>query len=308
MKNKSKALLGLAGAGALTGAALFTEELYRYMFCRGSSPLFEKLFDSKGHCEEYYQWRDEAAQRLRQAPHEEYTIRSARANDLRGYYYPCGSGGKTVAFLVHGYRSSAMETGGMFYDYYKSRGIDFFCADHTASGGSQGHFIGFDVFETQDCLMWLDFLRCKCGEDVQIILHGFSMGAATVMQMSSHCPPNVKFIVEDSGYRSAKASLWHQVGPMYGPMRMVNRVVAGYDLKDSDVTESLAASRIPMLFVHGQEDKLVPFENGPMLYDLYQGPKASLFAPDTRHIETMFTSPEAYAQKLDAMVSAYIQK
>ena len=293
-------------AATAAGAALFTEELYRYVFCRNSSALFTRLFDTRGHEPNYYITRDEAADRLRRQAHTEYTIRSDRGDLLKGYYYPCGSEGKKIAFLIHGYRSEHIETAGLYYDYYKSRGIDVFCCDHTAAGESGGRFIGFDVFETQDCLKWLKVLQKKFGEDVQIILHGFSMGAATVLQMSGSCPDNVKFIVEDSGFVNAKASLDHQVGLMYQPLRAINRAVAGYDLDDSDVQASLARATVPILFVHGQDDKLVPFENGPALYSMYRGEKDCFFPENTRHIESMYTSPEEYGKKLDEFMEKYL--
>lgn len=298
---KSSLLLALPAAGA----AFFTEELYRYLFCRRSSALFTRLFNSKGHDEGYYRLRDTTAQRLRALPCEEYTIRSARGQQLKGFYYPCGGGGKRIAFLIHGYRSEHAENAGMYYDYYKSRGIDLFCCDHTAHGESEGRFIGFDVFESEDCLCWLSFLREHFGPQVQILLHGFSMGGATVLRMSGRCPDTVKFIVEDSGFMNARASLQHQIGPMYQPMRLINRAVAGYDLDDSDVRASLGAATVPILFVHGQDDKLVPFENGPALYQLYQGEKDCFFPEHTRHIESMYTSPKAYAEKLDRFVERY---
>ena len=300
---KKRNILGMS----LVGAGLFLEEAYRYLFCSRSSKLFTLLFDSKGHEENYYTFRDQAAERLKKCEHEEYTMMSDRGERLKGYYYPCGSKGKKIAFIIHGYRSDHAETGGMVYDYYKSRGIDFFCCDHTACGDSGGHFIGFDIYETADCLRWIEFLKSKYGEDIQIILHGFSMGAATVMQMSSKCPEQVKFIIEDSGYVNAKASLHHQVGIMYQPLRWLNRIIAGYDINASDVTESLLRSKLPILFVHGQKDELVPYENGPMLYRIYQGEKDCFFPEDTKHIESMYTSGEEYGKKIDTFVTRYIK-
>ena len=289
------------------GATFMTEELYRYVFCRKSSSLFGYLFDSKGHEDNYYVVRDQATEKLKNTEHEEFSMKSERGEELKGFYYPCGAGGKKIAFIIHGYRSNHCETAGMYYDYYKSRGIDVFCCDHTASGESEGKFIGFDILETQDSLAWVKYLISRFGTDTQIILHGFSMGAATVMQMSSHCPANVKFIIEDSGFINAKASLKHQVGMMYEPLRLINKRVAGYDLNDSDVTASLKASRVPMLFVHGREDKLVPFVNGPAVYKLYQGDKDYLFRKGTRHIETMYTSPKEYAAKIDSFIKKYFK-
>lgn len=292
----------------IIGVALFTEELYRYVFTRKSSKLFTKLFDTKGHEENYYFKRDEAAERFRNAEHKEYEIISDRGEVLKGYYYPCGSEGKTIAFIIHGYRSEHAETAGMFYDYYKSREIDLFCCDHTASGDSEGDYIGFDIFETNDSLKWIDFLIKKFGKDIQIILHGFSMGGATVLQMSGRCPENIKFIISDSGYINAKASLKHQVGPMYQPLRLINRIFAGYDLNASDVTESLSKADIPILFVHGRDDKLVPFENGQALYEMYHGEKDFFFPIDTKHIESMYTSSKEYEKKIDSFVEKYIKK
>lgn len=289
----------------LVAAVLFMEELYRYLFCRGSSALFTRLFDSKGHEPNYYRVRDEAADALAKVPHETYTIRSERGEQLKGFYYPNGANGKKIVFLIHGYRSNHLETGGLFYEYYKSRGIDFFCCDHTASGESEGHFIGFDVLESRDCLRWIDFLRGQFGTDIEILLHGFSMGGGTVLQMSSHCPENVKFIISDSGFPNAKASIHRQVGPLYHPLRWINLLVAHYDWNDSDVSASLAASRLPILFVHGQDDKLVPYACGPQLYESYQGEKDCFFPPATRHIESMYTQPEAYTAKIDAFLDKY---
>ena len=289
------------------GFLLFTEELYRYVFCRRTSRLFCRLFDTKGHEEAYYAYREAGVKLLDSLPQETFLLESCRGETLRGHYYPQGSQGKKIAVIVHGYRSDHADTAALCCRYYMDRGIDFFAMDHTASGESAGRFIGFDVFETEDSLRWVDFLIEKFGPDTQLLLHGFSMGAATVMRMSSRCPENVKFIVEDSGFRVAGASMRQQVKFMYEPLRLLNRWIAGYDWNDSDVTASLKRSRIPMLFVHGREDKLVPFENGPFLYSLYEGEKDCLFPEKTRHIESMYTSGQEYAEKLDRYMMRYMK-
>ena len=283
------------------------EELYRYIFCSKSSRLFTILFDSKGHEEAYYVYRKQGEEKMRSLPQEKFTLETDRGEKLSGFYYPNGAQGKKIAVLVHGYRSDHADTGGIPADYWLSRGFDLFAMDHRAEGESQGHFIGFDVLESRDCLKWLDFLIQKFGEDTEIVLHGFSMGGASVMQLSSHCPQNVKFIVEDSGYQNARASLAHQIGPLYGPLRILNKWIAGYDWDDSDVTESLRNCRIPMLFFHGQDDKLVPYENGPRLYGLYEGPKDCFFPENTRHVECFYREPEKCGEKLDAFVNAYMK-
>ncbi len=292
------------GAGALgLGLAVFTGEMYRHVFCRAGSPILSPLLEKKTHVEEYYLRRDGDADKLRCLPRECFTLRSGRGALLKGFYYPGGGEGKRIAFIVHGYRSEHAETAGMYYDYYRSRGFDLFCCDHEAHGQSEGDFLGFAAFEPEDCLRWIDFLRGHFGEEVQILLHGFSMGAATVMLMASRCPKNVKAIVEDSGFRDASLLLQGQIGPLLPPLRLLHRLIAGVDLRKADVGPALREARVPMLFVHGTEDPTVPFENAPLLYEGYQGEKDCLFVEGARHIESMFVAPEAYEEKLDALIS-----
>lgn len=299
-----KLLLVPAALGC--AAAFFTGELYRYTFRREGSPLLARFLDKKGHEDAYYIRRDIAAAALRNRPREKLQIRSERGEKLTGYYYPGSGEKKRIAFIIHGYRSEHVETAGMYYDYYATRGFDLFCCDQTAHGESEGVQIGFDVFETEDCLRWVDELIRRFGSDVQIVLHGFSMGSATVMRMSSRCPSQVKFLVADCGYASGEDQLKSSLGPMYQPMRLLNRLIAGYDLRDADVRPSLSRSSLPILFVHGKKDKSVPFFNAEVLYAFYAGPKDCFFVDDARHVESMYIDPKGYANRLDAFISNYI--
>ena len=290
---------------ALGLAAGFTGEMYRHVFCREGSPLLSPLMNGKSHKEDYYLHRDGDAARLRSLPQERFTILSGRGKKLYGFYFPGGGEGKRIAFLVHGYRSEHAETAGMYYDYYRSRGFDLFCCDHEAHGMSKGRFIGFGAFEPGDCLRWIAFLRERFGPELQILLHGFSMGAATVMIMAPRCPENVKAIVEDSGFQDASQQLQGQLGPLLPPLRLLHRLIAGVDLRLADARPALREAKIPMLFVHGREDPMVPFRNAPALYESFGGEKDFLFVDGARHVESMHVAPEAYAEKLDGLIGRF---
>ena len=300
---KKKTLIAAASA-----AAVLTGELYRYVFCRSGSPLFNLFSNNKNHVRDFTLYRDEAAERLRSAPQERICIRSDRGEELCGFYLPCGEKptGK-IAFLVHGYRSDHAEAAGMFMDYYHSRGFDLFCCDHTASGESGGKLIGYDVYESRDCLKWLEVLTERFGADVQIILHGFSMGGATVLKMSDRVPGNVRFIVSDSGFMNVSSLLNKRIHFMVQPLQAINRLTAGYSLKDTDVRPNLARCHTPVLFVHGMEDHTVPADVGQALYGLCPSEKDFLWVPEARHVESMYVSPEEYAAKLDNFIEKYVK-
>lgn len=158
-------------------------DVYKFIFARRRPPALNALLDKKTHRPEYYVWRDERSAALESKVHLCYTIESDRGEALQGFYFPCGKKfSKKIAFIVHGYHSEHAETAGMLHEYYHSRGFDIFAPDNTASGFSGGDWFGYDVFESADCLKWLSFLEGEFGSDIQVIMHGFSLGGATVMK------------------------------------------------------------------------------------------------------------------------------
>ena len=299
-----KLLMTVSAAIPLYAAA----DIYRYTFLRRRSRLSAALLDKKTHAEDYYLRRDDAAEKLRGQMHLCYTIRSERGETLQGFYFPCGAkfSGK-IAFIVHGYHSEHAETAGMFREYYHSRGFDIFAPDNTASGMSGGEVFGYGVLESADCLKWLDFLKAEFGGDIRVVMHGFSLGGATVLKMSDRVPDIVKFTVSDSGFTDAREILKRRLGPLYKPMYALNKLVGGYDLDDSDVSENVRRSKQPMLIVHGREDPTVPFSMAPRIYELCNADKDFLYTDKAKHIETMHIAPEAYAEKLDGFIKRYIK-
>lgn len=300
----------IAAALTVPAAALsvFTAELYRYTFCRDRGWLMPiiKGEDAKGHGEDYYIVRDTAAEKLRDFPSERMYIRSARGNRLCGWYYRCGEGNsERIAMIIHGYRSNHLENGGLYYEDWLKRGFDVFMADNTAHGESEGEIIGYDCYEWQDSLLWLDHLHERFPQ-AQIALHGFSMGGATVLKLSSRVPYYVKFIIDDCGYSSAQELLKFSLGRLYTPVRHLNRLIAGYDVEESDVREDVKNAKVPILFFHGEEDKLVPFAMGPVNFDACTSEKEAHFVPGARHVESRYIDPEGYGECIDRFIGKYM--
>lgn len=300
MKN---ALLITGGA-----AAYVIWDIYRFTFFRSRSKLSTLLLDKKGHAEDYYRRRDEAADRLRKMPCEHFELHSKRGEKLCGWYYPCKAGERSlrIAFIVHGYHSEHLETAGMLFELYHSLGFDVFTCDNTASGESGGHFFGYDVFESEDALLWLDFLRSHFGADIQVALHGFSLGGASVLKMSDRVPDCVRFIVSDSGFIDAREILRSQSGPLYPLLHLMHRLIAHCELNESDVRENIRRARAPILVVHGTEDKTVPFDMAPRIFELCPDGSDCLFTPGIKHIETAHYNFPEYEKKLIEFIEHYM--
>lgn len=110
--------------------------------------------------------------------------------------------------------------------------------DARGHGKSEGDYIGFGWDERKDYLQWINRIIKKDPQS-EIVLHGVSMGAATVMMTSGEkLPDNVKAFVEDCGYSSVKGELGYQLKEMFNlpafPLipvtSLVTKVRAGYFL------------------------------------------------------------------------------
>ena len=111
------------------------------------------------------------------------------------------------------------------------------------------------------------------------------MGAAAVMMAAGEkLPSNVKAAVEDCGYTSAWSVLSYQMKsqfhlpafPFLYCADFVTRIRAGYGMKEADALKCVAGTRLPMFFIHGTEDRFVPFEMMKELYDVCRSEKECL--------------------------------
>lgn len=305
-----KKLAYAAGAAAAGTAAVgkMTWDAYRYMMCRDTSEYMFNILDIADHSEDYNTARETMEEEMTHRRCIHLTTVSARGEQLAGYYFPSGDAptGKIV-FIVHGFRSNIYRTSGMYYELFASRGFDIFCCDNVAHGMSGGRYMGYDYFESEDCLHWIDCLRHCFGEDIQIIMLGQSLGGATVCKMSDRVPDNVKFIVDDCGFTSAVETLGKKAGPLFGLVNAITVHNAGYDLAQTNVRENVKKARVPMLFVHGRKDMVVPFSMSLELYDLCPTEKDRLYVDDAKHVECIYYAYDEYAKKIDEFIGKYIK-
>ncbi|MCM1544056.1 MAG: alpha/beta hydrolase [Ruminococcus sp.] len=249
--------------------------------------------------------------------YETITMVSDDGQTLSGYWMKPEKPSDVFAFCSHGYRSEGRREYSGISQYYLRNGYNVFLVDHVASGDSEGKIVGFGHYECRDCLKWLNLLTEKFGKDIKIIVHGISMGAATVMLMSGNenLSENVKMIVSDCGYTSAWDEFEYKLKSLKVPphpllelVNEVNKRAAGYDFKDTNALESVKKAKVPMLFIHGSVDDFVPTF---MVYQVYEAcgsaEKDLMVVEGADHAQSYVTNTEAYEAKLDEFISKYIE-
>lgn len=233
---------------------------------------------------------------------------------LNAVFLPSGKKNKTFVILVHGYMCRGTDMAHFAKFYHEELAANVLLPDNRGHGTSEGHYIGFGWHDRLDYAAWIKFLTDNFGEDIEIILHGVSMGGATVLMMSGEAlPVNVKCIVSDCAYTSVRDVLAYQLRKLYKlppfpiiPVTgMVTKLRAGFSLREASALSQIRKSKVPTLFIHGQEDTFVPFE---MLHRLYNGTdtvKDMFIVPGAGHAEAFWKDNAGYKERVRRFVQCH---
>ena len=267
--------------------------------------------------DEVRDYLDEGISNLRKLVTKEYDIIGTRGFRLHGYFIKGNKESNVYVLCIHGYRHTA---GGFEFgrhsEIYLRKGYNLFLIDHQAHGNSEGKYISFGQYEHLDCLKWIEFMKKEFGEDIQIILQGQSMGAATTYLLAAHkdLPDNVKLVVADCGYTSFEKELVHCApGPKWlGKILVVFVniylvIFKGINLKKTNALKAIENIKLPTLIVHGAEDKFVPTYMG---YELYEASgsidKKLLIVDGAAHARSIALNPTKYDEAVTEFTDKYI--
>ncbi len=318
MKNSTKTLLKTTGitAGILSAAGFLTFQELMNRKAVLSQKLGSLFVGKSGLPKDNTVNESKIAWFYNQVLHD-YEITNNKGYKLKGYLLPSEKESDVYVFCSHGYRGNGRLEFQNMAKFYNEKGYNIFIVDHQAAGDSDGTYIGFGYHECSDCFRWLDFMRNEFGKNIQIILHGVSMGCATVTMMSGNdrLPNNVKFTVADCGYTSAKDEFLHNVGsikPLAAPVLAIadkyNKLISGFKFNDANPLEAVRTAKVPMLFIHGGIDDFVPTE---MVYELYNNCSATdkdiLIVEGAGHAESYPVDSDAYEAKICEFAERYIK-
>ncbi len=220
--------------------------------------------------------------------------------------------GTKYALVCHGYTSKAKHMAG-FVNKFHSLGYNVLAVDARAHGDSEGTKIGMGWVERFDVIEWIKYI-ISLESDAQIILHGVSMGASTVLMASGEeLPKNVKAIIADCGYTSEwdefrqEADVLHIPWfPVLNASSAISKVRDGYDFKQASAVEQVKKSHIPTLFIHGSKDELVPYGMLNELYSAANCEKEILTIQGAGHALSSSVAPELYWNTVETFLKKHL--
>lgn len=302
MKKKFIACTALL-AGAIVG---LTSVLAIDKACK--RPINQKDKPLKEIPKEYSLW-------LNEQTFEDLEITSHDGLKLRSKLLKAEGKSNKVLIAIHGYHSYNLREYARYLKFYHELGFHILLPNNRAHGNSEGEYIGFGWLDRIDCLQWIDTMKLYFhDQDIQIVLHGISMGSATVLMASGEeLPSEVKCIISDCGFTSVYEEMKHEMKRSHIPTvilptaTLLSKKRVGYNFKEASTINQVKKSHTPTLFIHGDQDDFVPTY---MVYDLYnacQAPKDLLIVEGAKHAESYIVNQELCEKTIVDFMSKYVK-
>ena len=244
-------------------------------------------------------------------PPKEVSITSFDGLKLFGYEYQSNT--DLWAICVHGYTANHTYVEDIGYHYFEN-GYNVLTPDLRTHGKSEGRYISMGYFDSQDIILWCQYILSK-NANAKIVLHGESMGAATVMMAAANknCPSNVFATIEDSGYTNANTMMAEQLKeryklPKFPIINLLNisvKIRSKYYLTDASPIDLLKNTNIPILFIHGDRDNFVKPYMQNQLFESYNGPKQKLTVKDAYHVASRNIDKDTYYKTVFNFLDTY---
>lgn len=203
--------------------------------------------------------------------------------------------------FFHGYHGVAAWDGYGTFRFCKEHNYNILLVDMRAHGKSEGD-ITFGIKERYDCKKWVQYALELLGNNTDIILSGVSMGAATITMASAlDLPANVKAIISDCCFSEPSAIIKETIKsmklpptPTYAILKLGARLFGKFNPEESSPLLAVQNITLPVLFIHGSEDSIVPIEMCNTLYKNCISPKEQSIINGADHANCALVNFEAY--------------
>ena len=212
-----------------------------------------------------------------------------------------------TAIVVHGYGDNHYVFLYLVRMYRDDFNYNVLFPDLQYHGYSEGDHIQMGWYDRFDVEKWIEVAH-DIFKDNFMVLHGVSMGGATVMMTSGdELPDYVRAFVEDCGYSSVIVQFNNNRKQSFGfippdvlqSASLVTKKKYGWGFWEASSVKQLAKCEKPMLFIHGDADDFVPTDNVYKNYDAkVNGYKEIWVVPGAVHANSYAKAPQEYTQRV----------
>jgi len=203
-----------------------------------------------------------------------------------------------------------------YMELFRAEGWTVVAFDSRGHGESGGGRPSYGFYEKADLKAVADWSLARFPHEGGFVALGESMGAASVLQYAP-LDPRLDAVIADCAYSSAMAELDYRLkaAMLPRPLRALELAIAdvfcsrleGFSLRDADPLRSILETSLPIFFIHGLEDRYVPWRMSVVMAETRRRrlPKAVtelLLVPGARHASCIAVDRERYAEAVKAFL------
>ncbi|MBO4508528.1 MAG: alpha/beta fold hydrolase [Spirochaetaceae bacterium] len=220
----------------------------------------------------------------------QYKFASNKGQMLTGYMYSFGSGQRGIVVLAHGFGGGGHNSYMDCANYFARHGYYAFAYDATGNDESEGEGVGGLPQGVVDLDYAISFIEgSKDFGNLPIVLFGHSWGGYSVSSVLTY-HPEVKAVIECSGFNKSSDMFESEGKNQAGnfiyvmlPFVKLHEFIKYGKYATNTAMDGFAASNVPVMIVHSEDDTIVPIEYGyNIYYDKYKDDSRFTFV----HLET----------------------
>ena len=313
ISKSKKVKCAAAGAGVVAGILTGAYAAYKYVFHFIDKRDENDIMLPKG--EQYDPMHEKMyslVREMQEIPYEQVYITSFDGTKLAGKYYHI-SDEAPLQIQFHGYHGTGLRDFCGGHKIAREMGHNILVIDERAHGKSEGKYVGFGVLDRYDLLEWIRYVNKRFDNGRKIFLFGTSMGATTVLMASGfkEVQDCVKGIIADCAFTSPNDIFSHVLKKDYHlppfPIMNINNVMckktAGYTFTEYSTLDALKTNKIPVLFIHGKEDKFVPTWMSEKNYEAAVCEKELLMVDGAGHGSSCYENMSLYQETEKKFIS-----
>lgn len=158
---------------------------------------------------------------------------------------------------------------------------------------------------------WVDCIS-ENDSDANMFVFGIGIGGASaLLSAGDSLPDNVKGIISDSAYSDINELFKENIKSLYGvssfptvPLASVyTKITRDWSFSQADILGAVRSSEIPILYIHGTEDSVVPVGQSNELYEVTRAKGTDHFTVHgADHAQTLNTDSEKYWREVDDFI------
>ncbi|MEX2607676.1 MAG: alpha/beta fold hydrolase, partial [Kiritimatiellia bacterium] len=224
--------------------------------------------------------------------YEEVAFAASDGVRLTGWWLPAEGKAKGTVLHFHG-NAQNMSTHVQFAEWLPAQGYHLFVFDYRGYGRSEGSPTRRGL--VRDGIAALETVRQRPEFDAdRFFVWGQSLGATVALQAMLRSDVPVKAAIIDSAFSShgrIAAEKMRQIPWFLQPLRLLRPlfISGGFD---ADQALGLLPVDLPLLFLHGEEDPVIPPSHSQHLHQLRPENSQIRIIPEAGHCDAVLRFPE----------------